>query len=110
MQNFSDRTVAILRTFIPSLWGSAIGLLVVFLAGQGIDLDPEFVKYLEMLQELIVVGAIVGWYALMRKLEPRMPDWLRIIVLGAPKIPTYDQPMFTIPDGDGAHRAEVVKE
>jgi len=99
--NLNDLTVGLLRTVVPALWGSLVGMLVTFLTARGVDLPAEVLEYADGLSLLVTLAAIGGWYALMRKLEPHMPDLLRTLLIGAPVEPTYD----TVADGTGRHRA-----
>lgn len=82
----SDRIVSILRTVVPSLWGSAILFLTA-----SVTLPETLTEYLGSEATVAVVTAIVigGWYALWRWLEPKIPAWLTRIVLGSNSTPSY---------------------
>lgn len=85
----SDKIIALLRTVIPGAWGSLIGYLVAsapFLA--------PYADQINGLSELIVLVAIGGYYALLRKVEPHLPDWLTVILLGASTPPVYAEPTY----------------
>lgn len=83
---------AILRTVVPSLWGSFITWLVLLL-----PILSQLQPYLLGLSETVtaaltsVVTAVVigAWYALWRWLQPRLPVWLIQAVLGSAKTPVY---------------------
>lgn len=85
----TDRFTAWLRTVVPALWGSLVAWLL------SLADYPEWTAPLTdaLASEgaaVLVTGAAIGaWYALARWLEPRIPDWLTRIVLGAAATPTY---------------------
>lgn len=95
----SDLVASWLRTVVPGLYSSAITALLTWaavevpwlsdaLAALGIDpTSPAFVAG-------VVTLVLAGWYALWRKLEPRIPDWLTRTALGSAKAPSYE-PMLT---------------
>lgn len=85
MTNLSDRTVALLRTVVPVLWGSLLAAILVHL-----PLPAEVAAYLVSLSELVTIAAIAGWYAIVRWLEPRLPRWARALLIGAPAEPSYE--------------------
>lgn len=79
-----------LRTAIPGLWAALIAWLLTawpWLAGV---LDEIHVD-LTSPTVVAIVGALAlaVWYAAWRKLEPRLPDWLKRLVLGGAKAPAY---------------------
>ena len=78
----------ILRTLVPSLWGSLIGLLV----GAVPLLEPlrdQLLAYGDLLVPVIASVIIGAWYALWSWLEPRLPAWLVRILLGSAHKPEY---------------------
>lgn len=89
-QSGSDYVVSVLRTVVPVLWGALIAYLVTLVPAVAGVLDPA-----------TVVGwgpAVAGlatavWYALMRKIEPYLPAWLTVLVLGSNKTPIYQTPL-----------------
>jgi hypothetical protein len=79
---------SILRTLIPSLWGS----LITWAVGIAPALAPfaDQLNGLGVLLVPIVTALIVGaWYAFWRWLEPHLPDWVTRAVLGSAKTPVY---------------------
>ena len=91
-QTLSDRAVSHLRTVVPVAWGSLVGLLLGWVAPHlpG-DLGDTLADLLggEAAIALVSGLAIAGWYALWRRVEPRIPDWLTRIVLGSASAPSY---------------------
>jgi hypothetical protein len=85
--NLSDRAVSYLRTVVPVLWGSLIGLLVQSAAW----LPAPVIAWLsgEAAVGVVTAGAIAAWYAVWRWAEPRIPDWLTRVVLGSAQAPAY---------------------
>ncbi|GAA2242564.1 hypothetical protein GCM10010401_14350 [Rarobacter faecitabidus] len=97
----SDRVVSILRTAVPTLWGSAVVWLLALIPALESVRDALLSTGV---RELVVGVAIVVWYALWRWLEPRMPDWLTRLVLGSARAPGYALlagPVAEITDVDG---------
>jgi len=73
--------IATIRTAVPAL----VGLFVAWLAGRGVNADPELV---EQWETAIVAGAAIGYYLLVTLLERRVHPsfgWL----LGADSAPEY---------------------
>lgn len=95
----SDRAVSYLRTAVPVVWGSLVGLVLGWLAPHlpG-DLGQLLADFLggEAALTFVVALAIAGWYAAWRRVEKRIPDWLTRIVLGSAAAPSYAPPL----DGD----------
>jgi hypothetical protein len=83
---------AVLRTVIPSLWGSFVTWAVLLLPA----LAP-LQAYLLSQSDVITTAAtsaitavVIGaWYAAWRWLQPRLPVWLVRAVLGSAKTPIY---------------------
>lgn len=88
----SDRAVSTLRTAVPVAWGSLVGLVLGWVAPHlpG-DLGPLLADFLggEEALTFVVALAIAGWYAVWRRVEKRIPDWLTRIVLGSAAAPSY---------------------
>jgi hypothetical protein len=82
---------AYLRTYVPIVWGWLVGLILTNVPGIEslllmLNIDPNAPAILAA-----ITGALaIGWYALMRKIEPYIPDWLTRIFLGSPQVPSYD--------------------
>lgn len=87
---------SILRTIVPALWGSFIGWALALIP----VLEPlraQLLAYGDLAAPIIGTVIIGAWYALWRKLEPRLPDWLTRAVLGSAKAPTYQPAPITEP-------------
>lgn len=81
-----DYGVSLLRTGVPIAWGYVLTWLVGLIpALQPVLERPEVIG----LSNVITFGLALGWYAVMRWIEPRLPAWLTRIVLGANAAPTY---------------------
>ena len=99
---------AILRTVVPSLWGSFIAWLVLLL-----PLLAPLQDYLLSQSDVIttavtsaVTAVVIGaWYALWRWLQPRLPAWLTRAVLGSAKTPIYTGAKAVAPNDGPDHRA-----
>lgn len=82
---------AYLRTYVPIVWGWLVGLVLTNVPGIEslllmLNIDPNAPAILAA----ITGGLAIGWYALMRKIEPYIPDWLTTVFLGSPQVPAYD--------------------
>ena len=81
-----DYGVSLLRTGVPIAWGYVLTWLVGLIpALQPVFERPEVIG----LSNVITFALALGWYAVMRWVEPRLPAWLTRIVLGANAAPTY---------------------
>jgi len=113
-----DKGAAYLRTVIPFIWGAVITQLLIWWPAA-----PDAVNDLSDNQGIIAAitaVVILGWYAIWRKVEPRLPAWLTRLVLGSNQTPTYEptpvlttsQGATTVSDeGDGVtNPAELVAE
>lgn len=101
-QSLSDYAVSVIRTVVPILWGTLIAYLISLVPGVAEALLPAQ-PVIAGWGAAIAAAAAAGWYALMRKIEPSLPAWLTVIVLGSNKTPVYVPPA-TVPGqvvGDG---------
>lgn len=91
----SDLITSWLRTVVPGIWAALIGGLTGWasvhapwllgaLGSLGIDLSSPAAT------AFVIALTLAGWYAVWRRLEPHVPDWLTRIVLGSAKAPMYD--------------------
>jgi len=99
----SDRIASWLRTVVPGFWSALITLLL----GWASTNFPWLLAVLDFLHldltspavaGFVVTAVLAGWYALFRWLEPRLPDWATVLVLGYSRPPTYlaaDQSVVT---------------
>jgi hypothetical protein len=86
--------VSILRTVVPVLWGTLITYLVSLVPGVAVALAPAQ-PIIAGWGVAIAAAITAGWYALMRKIEPKLPGWLTVIVLGSNQTPKYVDPART---------------
>lgn len=85
----ADKLTAWLRTIVPTLWSTLIAWLV------SLGLPPIVTDALSGLGELVVVPLVLAAvYAGLRWLEPRLPAWLTVLLLGSNKTPTYTLEQF----------------
>lgn len=80
--DFSTWFVSVLRTAVPA----GIGAALAWVAGVGLDAGAEANA------GLVTFGtgfSIVTYYALVRALEPKLPPWLRVLLIGANRQPDY---------------------
>jgi len=102
-----------LRTAVPTAWGSLVALLLGWLAPHlpG-DLGQALADALggEAAVTLVVAVAIAGWYALWRRVEPLIPDWLTRLVLGSAQVPAYDAVAVKSPDGPVAGPGSIAAD
>jgi hypothetical protein len=84
-QSLSDYVTSVIRTIVPVLWGALITYLITLVPAVAHVVDPA---------NVVGLGPAVAaaWYALMRKIEPKLPAWLTVIVLGSNSQPTYVAP------------------
>lgn len=84
-----DWGISLIRTGVPIAWGN----LLVFLGAkipalEGFLHDPQVLGG----GALLTSAVALAWYAAMRKLEPHLPSWLTVLVLGANATPVYVEP------------------
>jgi hypothetical protein len=83
----SDNLTAWVRTVVPALWSALVAWLVA------LGLPPVFTDAAAGLVDVLVVPvALASVYALLRWLEPKLPDWLTRVLLGSARPPTYRVP------------------
>lgn len=87
-QSVSDYVTSIIRTAVPYAWGLLITYLLSLIPGVAPSLLPAVPVVLGW--GPAIAAAIAGvWYALMRKIEPKLPAWLTVVVLGSNSQPKY---------------------
>lgn len=88
-----DRIIALIRTVVPSLWGSALAWLIAKIpAIQGVAdwLTATFEQdVVSALEALFVVLVIAGFYTVARWAGARWP-WLEKWLLGRSLVPIYE--------------------
>lgn len=83
----SDIVVSIIRTLVPSAWGSVLTWVATQLPFLEAPLNAAGATGLGA---VLVVVLTTLWYTLMRNLESHLPAWLTVLVLGANRAPIYD--------------------
>ena len=99
--NLSDRAVSYLRTVVPVLWGSLLGLALPSIPWLPVAV-AEWLRG-ELAVSVVTAAAIALWYVLWRKVEAHIPDWLTRVVLGSAQTPTYN----VVPLGTAAIAAAI---
>lgn len=80
----SDQLTSWLRTVVPGLWSALIAWLIT------LGLPDSVVTATSDLGATVIVPLVLaGVYALLRSLEPKMPPWLTVVLLGSNRPPTY---------------------
>lgn len=89
---FRDGGASVLRTVVPAVWGTTI-VQVVAVLGPHLpgDLGPALAGWLasETTVALVSAAAVALWYAVARRVEQHIPDWLTRVVLGSAARPAY---------------------
>lgn len=85
-QSVSDYVVSVLRTVVPVLWGALITYLISLVPIVAQVVDPGTAVGLG---PAVAAALTAAWYALMRTIEPKLPAWLTVIVLGSNSSPRY---------------------
>lgn len=80
----SDRLTAWVRTVVPTLWAALVAWLLSLGVPAGL-LDAAG----GLVEPLLVPVALAAVYAGLRWLEPRLPRWLAVVLIGSPRTPTY---------------------
>jgi hypothetical protein len=93
----SDLVASWLRTVVPGLYSAVIGSALAWLAAHAawaldllelLNIDPTSAGFVAG----VVAVVLAAWYAIWRRLEPHIPDWLTRLVLGSVKRPVYIGP------------------
>lgn len=85
-QRLRDLGISVLRTAVPVAWGYILTWVATNVpAVADVVADPR-----AQAVSAVITGALtVAWYALMRWLEPRLPGWFTVLVLGWSAVPRY---------------------
>lgn len=79
-----DRLTAWVRTVVPALWAALVAWLVT------LGLPPAVTDAVAGLVDVFVVPAVLAVvYAGLRWIEPRLPRWLTVVLLGSARTPVY---------------------
>lgn len=90
----SDRLTSLVRTAVPTLWSALVAWVVA-----KFGLSGALAGILAGLGEQLVVPAVLAVvYAVLRWVEPRLPNWLTRILLGSARPPRYGQPPLSLTD------------
>lgn len=80
-----DYITSVIRTVVPSLWGTALAWLVsVNVLDQATAAGPG-----AAVGGFLVTICIGGFYLLARAVEPYLPTWLAALLMGSPAAPQY---------------------
>lgn len=89
-----DYLLSLIRTWVPIV----VGAFIAWLASLGVDAGATA-------NTGLVIGLtgllIAAYYALVRAIEPKLPAFLRVLLIGAPRAPVYAAP---VPDAVSAVR------
>lgn len=81
--------ISLMRTGVPLAWGYVLTWLASAIPAVAPVLErPEVVGA----SSAITFALALGWYGVMRWLEPRLPDWFVTLVLGWSTAPRYNVP------------------
>lgn len=79
-ESVRTRGLSLIRTYVPTLWGAAL----TWAATQVPALEPALNSPAALGVGAFLVALLTSvWYTVMRWVEPRLPAWLTIIVLGS---------------------------
>ena len=90
----SDLVASWLRTVVPGLYAAVLGPVLAWAAAhvpwvldllELLNIDPTSAEFTAG----VVLAVLAAWYALWRRLEPHIPDWLTRLVLGSAASPLY---------------------
>ena len=82
----NDYMISLIRTVVPV----GIGAALAWLASLGVDAGATANTGLVVGVTGLVIG---GYYALVRAIERKLPAWLRVLLIGAPRAPEYAAPV-----------------
>lgn len=80
--NLTDYVVSTLRTAVPAGIGAVLAWLASVGLGTGAEANTGAITFFTAL-------AIALYYGIVRLIEPKLPGWLRVVLLGANKAPVY---------------------
>lgn len=81
---------SVVRTMVPIAWSQIV--LWLLLAVPALEpLRELLLSQTDIIVNTVAVIAGGAWYALVRWLEPKLPAWLRVILMGSTKTPDYSE-------------------
>lgn len=87
----TDLLTGWVRTIVPTVWAAVVAWAV------SLGLPEEFADELNGLAGTLLVPLVLAAvYALIRWVEPRLPDWLSRFLTGSAKTPTYTEGKHTL--------------
>jgi hypothetical protein len=78
----NDAITGVIRTAVTT----GVGAFFAWLLTHNIEIDPDAQKALTVGVTAVVIAF---YYLIVRLVEPHLPTWLRVILAGVPKTPTY---------------------
>lgn len=116
-REFSDKTLARLRTATPAWWASLVVMILAWLAPRlSADLYAAVDELLRSPAALAAVIALVTlvWHATWGWLGPRIPDqflWVLRLAMGSAQTPAYGDSVLGRPlDGDEARLIRDIRQ
>jgi len=90
----SDLVTSWLRTVVPGLWSALVTALLTWATASAPWLlgvfDALHIDLESPTTAVFVMGVVLAiWYAIWRRVEPHVPDWLSRVALGSAKAPSY---------------------
>ncbi len=80
----SNKLTSWVRTVVPGLWSALIAWLIT------LGLPESVGEALGGLTDTVIVPAVLAVvYAAIRWVEPRVPSWLAVALIGSPRQPEY---------------------
>lgn len=80
----TDKVTALVRTVVTAWWASVVTWLV------GLGIPAPAADWLHGALDVIVLPTVLAVvYAAIRWVEPRLPVWLRRVLAGSTRTPTY---------------------
>lgn len=102
--NLRDYGISVIRTAVPAAWGYFLTWVATQVPALADVLnDPSAVG----VSGFLVLVLTTVWYLLMRWVEPKLPAWLTVLVLGANARPAYSGQVV---EGRVTHVADVPRQ
>lgn len=81
----NDKVTDWVRQVVPTLWAALVAVLVSKNAPEWLTTVMQGMTY-----EVVVPVVLGATYGVLVKVEPHLPAWLRAVLMGSSKLPTYD--------------------